>query len=484
MKNKISNKNSNKSSIVKTYKAVIRSKNFALFVLATASFMACLDASIVNITLPSLTKYFDAGIAKVQWVVTIYGLGIVALLPLGSKLGSKYGQNKINALGYFLFGLGSLLCALSGGMASLVVSRFIQGAGAAMMFSLSQGVVATIFTGSRRGFALGIIGACVALGNITGPSLGGFLLDTFGWQSIFYINLPVAVFGAYYSWVSLPSLTRKKQGIINITSLVYFIAAAVSFITAFSLAETAGWRSPHILIMLGAAAFFGVLLYLHEEASKSPLINLGLYKNRVFALGNGALVLIFMSMSVNVVLIPFYLQDVYGLSALKTGGLILFFSVAMVITSPLSGRLSGKIGARWLTVGGCCLSIAGMLWYMTLGAQYHGYQIILGQLVMGIGNGMFQSPNNNSIMTAVPRKFYNDASAMNSLSRNIGIVTGVALTVNIFESIKAHFAAGGMAEQAAFSKAYACTLVMGIVLTGSALILSYIGKAAARKERA
>ena len=364
------NKNNN-SSVVKTYKSAIRSKNFALFVLATASFMACLDASIVNITLPSLTKYFNAGMAEVQWVVTSYGLGIVALLPLGSKLGSKFGQNKINALGYFLFGLSSLHCALSGSLASLVISRLIQGAGAAMMFSLSQGIVATIFTGSKRGFALGIIGACVALGNITGPSLGGFLLDTFGWQSIFYINLPVAAFGAYYSWASLPSLTRKKQGVINITSLVYFIAAAVSFITAFSLAQTAGWRSPHILIMLGAAAFFGVLLYLHEEASKSPLINLGLYKNRVFALGNGALVLVFMSMSVNAVLIPFYLQDVYGLSALKTGGLILFFSVAMVITAPLSGRLSAKIGARGLTVGGCCLSIAGMLLYMNLGPQYH-----------------------------------------------------------------------------------------------------------------
>ena len=442
-----------------------------------ASFMALLDASIVNIALPTLSRYFGAGITRVQWIVTGYGLGIISLLPLGSKLGNKFGQNKINALGYALFGLGSLLCTLAGGLPSLVISRIIQGAGAAMMFSLSQGIVATIFTGQKRGFALGIIGSCVALGSITGPSLGGMLLDTFGWRSIFYINLPVAAFGAYYSWVSLPSLTRKRLGVIDITALFYFIAAAVCFITAFSLAETAGWASPHIIIMLAASAFFGTLLYKHDRNCKNPLLNLGLYRSKVFSYGNGAMVLVFMAMSVNSVLIPFYLQDIYGLSAFNTGALILTFSLAMIIAAPLFGKLSGKIGSRGLTVGGCCLTIAGMFWYMGLGADFNMWQIIAGQVVMGIGNGMFQSPNNNSVMSAVPRKFYNDASALNSLARNIGIATGVALAVNIFDSLKGFFIARDYAGYAAFVSAYRYTLVYGIIIVGAAAILSYYGKA-------
>jgi len=464
-----------------TYKRFIRSKNFALLILVLASFMGSIDASIVNIALPTISKFFNAGITKVQWVATIYGLGIVALLPLGSKLGNKYGQNKITALGYFLFGLGSLLCAASGSLLMLVISRLVQAAGSAMLFSLAQGVVASIFNGSKRGAALGMIGSSVALGNILGPSLGGFLLDTFGWESIFLINLPVAAFGAYYAYEVLPSLKRKRLGTINGVSLVYFIIASVCWIASFAMAETAGWRSPHIIIMLCAAVVFATLLYRHETASKHPLVNISLYSNKVFAYGNTALVLIFMSMSINAVLIPFYLQDVYQLSALKTGMLILFYSLALVVVSPVCGRLSGKYGSRWLTVGGCGLTIAGMAWYMHLGTEYHEYQIIIGQIIMGVGNGMFQSPNNNSIMSAVPRRFYNDAGALNSLARNIGMATGIALTVNVFEFLRGFFITRGFGGDMAFMKGYHYTLISGILLASGAMVLSYIGKAGQKR---
>jgi len=466
------------------YKNFIRSKNFALFILAMASFMSAVDGSVVNIALPVLSRYFNAGITQVQWVASIYGLGIVALLPLGAKLGNRYGQNKINSLGYFLFGLGSLLCAVSGSLSGLVISRLVQAAGAAMLFSLAQGIIVTIFTGAKRGAALGMIGSCVALGNILGPSLGGFLLDTFGWKSIFLINLPVAAFGAYYSHRILPAIVRKKLGIINITSLIYFVAAAVSFIGALSLAERAGLRSPHIITMLCAAVLFGALLYRHDSAAQHPLLNISLYKNKVFAYGNFALVLMFMGISINAVLIPFFLQDIYHLSAFKTGTLILFYSLALVVAAPVFGRMSGKYSGRWLTVGGCAITIAGLIWYMYLGAEYIEYQIIIGQIIMGIGNGMFQSPNNNSIMSAVPRRFYNDASALNSLARNVGIVSGIAMTVNIFEYFRAYFISHGLTDGAAFMRGYHYTLISGIILISTALVLSYTGKAPQGVSRA
>jgi EmrB/QacA subfamily drug resistance transporter len=465
------------------YKAAIRSKNFAFFVVLLGTFMSSLDASVVNIALPSISRYFGAGITKVQWIITIYGLGVVALLPLGSKLGNKYGQNKINALGYFLFGLGSLLCGASQNLPCLVLSRLAQATGAAMMFALSQGIVASIFTGVKRGGALGLIGACVALGNITGPSLGGLLLDSFGWQSIFYINLPIAAFGVYYSYIALPSVLRTRLGVIKPAPVFYFIAASALFITALSLAETAGWQSPHILVMLAGSVFFAAVLYRHESRANAPLINLSLYSNKVFAFGNCALVLVFVGGAINAVLIPFYLQDIYGLSAFKTGLLILFFSVSMIITAPLSGRLSGKIGSRGLTVAGNALTIIGMLWYMNLGAAYREWQIIAGQLILGIGNGMFQSPNNNSIMSSVQRRFYNDASGLNAIARNIGIVTGVTLTVNVFDALRSYFLTEGYATQPAFIKAYHYTLVAGIVMVFASLLLSYFGKAPDKKPK-
>ncbi len=458
------------------HRIVLRSKNFAFFIVVIGSFMAALDASVVNIALPSISKYFDVGLPEIQWIISIYGLGIVSLLPIVSKLGNMLGQNKVYSLGYFLFGLGSLMCALSQTLLSITASRFVQAAGAAMMFALAQGVIASIFTGVKRGQSLGLIGACVALGNITGPSLGGILLDTFGWQSIFYINLPIAVFGAFFAYKVLPSVRRRKMGQINLTAVFLFLISSVSFITAISTAEKAGWANPHILMMIAVAAAFGALLYVHEKRSKTPLINLSLYNNKVFAYGNGAMVLVFMAGSINAILIPFYLQDIYGLSAFKTGMLILFYSVSLIVTAPVSGRLSAKIGGRGLTVGGLALTIIGMLWYMNLGTQCHEYQIIIGQLILGIGNGMFQSPNNNTIMGAVQKKYYNEVSGLNALARNIGIVTGVALTVNIFDSLRRYFIEGGMLDAAAFSRAYHLTLVFGIVLAFGAALLSYYGK--------
>lgn len=466
------------------YKVVVRSKNFAFFIVVLGSFMAALDASVVNIALPSISKFFDVGLTQIQWIISIYGLGIVSLLPIVSKLGNMMGQNKVYTLGYILFGLGSLFCAMSQSLLNIIVSRFIQAIGAAMMFALAQGVVASIFTGIKRGQSLGIIGACVALGNITGPSLGGLLLDTLGWQFIFYINLPIAVFGAYFAYKSLPSVKRRKMGHINLTAVFLFLISSVSFITAISTAEQAGWASPHILIMLALAAIFGVFLYMHEKHSKSPLINLSLYANKVFAYGNGAMVLVFMAGSINAILIPFYLQDIYGLSAFKTGMLILFYSVSLVVTAPISGRLSAKIGGRGLTVGGMVLTIIGMLWYMNLGTQCHEYQIIIGQLILGIGNGMFQSPNNNTIMGAVQKKYYNEVSGLNALARNIGIVTGVSLTVNIFDSLRKYFISNGMLTSEAFSKAYHYTLIVGIIMAFGAALLSWRGKEPERIKKA
>lgn len=462
----------------KKVRQVVRSKNFAFFIVVLGSFMSALDASVVNIALPSMSKYFAEGLTQIQWVVTIYGLGIVSLLPAGSKLGNRLGQNKVYMMGYFFFGLGSLFCGMSNTLACVIVSRFVQAIGAAMMFALAQGVVSAIFTGVKRGQALGLIGACVALGSITGPSLGGILLDTFGWRSIFYINLPIALFGAIVSFYSLPRVVRKKMGRINLTSLFFFIISSVSFITGISLAENAGWTSPHILALIAASVFFAVLLFKYEVSSKSPLINLNLYKtNTVFRLGNIAMFFVFMAGSINAILIPFYLQDIYGLTAFKTGMLVLFYSASMIIMAPLSGRLSAQTNSsRAFTVSAMVLTIAGMVWYMTLGPVYHEYKIIIGQLILGIGNGMFQSPNNNSIMSAVPRKFYNDVSGLNALSRNIGIAAGVSVTVNIFTSLLKHFENGGAAHAEAFSSAYHLTLLYGIIMALCAAVLSFYGK--------
>ena len=453
-----------------------RNRTFAFFIVVIGNFIGALDSSVVNIALPVISKYFNVGLIEIQWIVTIYCLGIVSILPISSKLGNKYGQNRVYSWGFMLFGLGSLLCACSTFLLALIVSRFIQALGAAMLFALAQGVVASMFTGVKRGQFLGMIGSVVALGNITGPSLGGMLLDAFGWQSLFYINLPLAAFGAYFAYKTLPSVKRRKLGKINLNSAILFIALSMCFFTALSLAEKAGFTSPHILLMIGISIVLGIVLFRHEKRSKTPLLNLSLYSNKVFAYGNMAMMLVFISINVNGLLIPFYLQDIYGLSAFKTGTLILFYSVPLIVVAPISGRLSGQIGARKLTVCSMMVMICGFLWYMGLGSEFKEYQIIVGQIILGISNGMFNSPNNNSIMSAIERKYYNDASGLNSLARNTGIVLGVALTVNIFDALLNFFQNGGRSHAEAFISAYHISLGLAIITAAAAGVLSYLGK--------
>lgn len=461
--------------------ALIRSRYFAFFVVVTGNFIGALDSSVVNVALPVMSKYFNVGMAGIQWVITVYCLGIVSILPVSSKLGNRYGQNRVYSLGFLLFGLGSFLCAVSPTLAALIISRFIQAMGGAMLFALAHSVISNLFTGMQRGQFLGMIGSVVAVGNITGPSVGGMLLDNFGWPALFYINLPFAAFGAYFAYKSLPGIKRPKLGKINTNSAVLFMAFSICFFTALSLAENSSLISPHILVMLAASCVLGYFFFHHERRTRTPLLNLTLYSNKVFAYGNTAITFVFISTNVSGLLLPFLLQDIYGLSAFKTGTLILFYSIPMILVSPLSGRLSGYMGSRRLTVGSMIVMICGFLWYMGAGAEFKEYQIIIGQIILGIGNGMFNSPNNNSIMSAIPRKFYNDASGLTSLGRNTGIVLGVALTVNLFNALLGYFEQGGAQHTAAFITAFHLTLCLAVCSAFIAGVLCYLGKEPDRK---
>jgi EmrB/QacA subfamily drug resistance transporter len=401
-------------------------------------FMSTLDASIVNISLPTIMGYFKASLALSEWVILSYLLVITGLLlPLG-RLADMTGRKKVLSLGFMVFSLGSALCALSQNPLQLILFRSLQAVGAAMLMANSFAIITAVFPSTERGRALGINGTIVAIGFTVGPTLGGFLVSTLGWRSIFYVNVPVGIMGTIMATYVLKEHLVSSP-IENKQSFDFLGAALiVTGLTALLLGLTTGqegdWGRPHVIIELAVAATTLALVPLWEARTSQPLIDLTLFKNRLFSFGNIAGFLSFLGMSANVFLMPFFLQLSLGQSPLHAGLLMTPTALAITVVAPLSGWLSDRLGARILSSLGLAINTATLVWISTLTQQATYKDILVRLVVLGVGQGLFQSPNNSSVMGSVPRHSLGIAGGFLSMMRNIGQVVGMALAGTILAS--------------------------------------------------
>jgi len=414
------------------------SPNYRWYVLATTSigtFMSTLDSSIVSVALPTISIQLHSDISVLQWVVTAYLLAISSLLPVFGRIADLVGRRKIFALGFLIFTIGSLLCGFAQNIWFLVGTRVIQAIGASMLMSNSAAIVVSIFPLRERGKALGMIGTVVALGSLTGPALGGILIGWTSWRSIFFINLPIGIIGCIAALLILPAdEPHKGQEKFDFAGAFLFSAGMIVLLMGISHGEDWGWSSIPVLfgIILGAVllAWFVQI----ERKVQDPMIDLSLYRNRPFLIGNLTGWLSFVAMFANNMLLPFYLQQILNYNPGQVGLVMTVFPVTMAIVAPLSGNASDRFGPLVLTTSGLVIIAASMFYFSTLSASVSFYQVLPGPLLMGLGTGMFQSPNNSSVMGSVPPQKLGVAGGINSLVRNVGMITGIALSVSLFEA--------------------------------------------------
>lgn len=408
-------------------------KWITLVITSVSTFMATLDSSIVNIALPDISKELKVSISSIQWVVTSYLLTISLLLLVFGKLSDLYGKKKIFSSGFLVFALGSALCGFSHTLTFLVISRIIQAVGASAMMSLSQGIVTTVFPSEERGRALGFVGTMVALGNLTGPSLGGVLVHLFKWQSIFYINIPIGIAGCILSFIIIPDIFETQdikyfdlKGTLFFSLSLLFLFLGLLFVQEDTLPL---WcLAPAIILAAGLMAFF----VFTERKSKNPLISLGLFKIHEFSSGLVTAFLSFVAISSTLLFMPFYLQNLLGFSALKAGLIISVYPLTMAFVAPFSGWLSDKITYRPLTISGMLVSTVALLLMAALNKNSPLWMIVLLLVIFAVGISMFQSPNNSSVMGSVARNQLGIAGGTNALFRNLGLVSGTAFSVLIF----------------------------------------------------
>ncbi|MDF2633841.1 MAG: drug resistance transporter, EmrB/QacA subfamily [Pelosinus sp.] len=448
---------------------------FSVTVMGT--FMAVLDSSIVNVALPLIAGSFGVELTVVQWVVTAYLLTISSLLPLFGKIGDMYGRRKIYLSGFAIFTVGSLLCSVSSSIWFLVVSRVLQAIGASMLMSNSPAIISITFPGKERGRVLGMNGTVVALAAMAGPSLGGILVGVFNWQWIFYINLPIGVIACLLGYYILPVEKKCASGTFDFKGAVLFALGMTGLLVVLSEGHEWGWGSfITSIIAISSIGLLSVFVW-HEGRVKQPMIDLSLFRRWPFLAGNVSGLLSFMAMFSNNMLMPFYLHSVLLLTPTEIGLAITPFPLLMAVAAPLSGYLSERISPVILTTSGLGILMLGLLYLSTLDAQSIIWQVAIGQGIMGIGNGMFQSPNNNSVLSAVPASKVGLASGISALMRNVGMVSGTAVAVSVFESRRQQELANIAVLNhdvyiSAFLSAYHVALLIGACFAGIGLLIS------------
>ena len=423
---------------VKTYQEderIQRKRWIILVILNLFVFMSTLDSSIVNIALPVISKTMNLPIAKVQWVVSIYLIAICTFILLFGKLGDQFGKIKIFKMGMIIFLVGSLLCGFSTTLPFLLLFRILQAVGASMTMANSQGIVTEIFPPTERGKALGLIGTFVSLGSIAGPSLGGLLVSAFGWEYIFWVNIPVGLIAISLGWRLLPADLSFVKAKLDVLGSFLFSVFIISLFSGLLLGQQVGYRDIRILgLLILAAITFMTFLWI-ENRTAQPMLQFSLFKNASFSLSILCGGLVFVSTFCFNIIAPFYTENILHLPPLSAGLLLMLFPVTMSIVAPLSGALSDKIGSELLTFIGLVIMVIAQAGLSTL--QASSSILLVGSLVaiLGLGNGLFQSPNNSLVMSSVPRSQLGIAGSINSLIRNIGMIVGIAVATTTLFSV-------------------------------------------------
>jgi EmrB/QacA subfamily drug resistance transporter len=404
-------------------------KNSALLVATLASFLTPFMTSAVIIALPSIGKEFSLNAILLSWVPTSYILAAaIFLVPFG-RLADIYGRKRIFTYGIFIYTVSSFFTAISNSATALIFSRILQGIGSAMIFSTAVAIVTSVFPIGERGRVLGINVAAVYLGLSVGPFLGGFLTQQLGWRSIFIANLLLGLIIIFFLYWKLKGEWAEAKGekFDLVGSLIYSLAI-ISIMYGFSLLPS--FRGG-VLILFGIVSLFFFVRF--EDKQKHPVLSTNLFRGSVtFAFSNLAALINYCSTSAVAFLLSLYLQYIKKLSPQEAGLVILFQPVIMTIFSPLAGRLSDKVEPRIVASIGMVLTTIGLSLFIFLSKNTPESFIIANLILLGLGFGLFSSPNMNAIMSSVEKKFYGTASGTLATMRLTGQMLSLGIAMLIF----------------------------------------------------
>jgi EmrB/QacA subfamily drug resistance transporter len=418
--------------------AGVERKWWILLAIGVGSFMSALDGSVANVVLPVVRRTFGSDVATIEWVVTIYLLVVSGLLLSLGRLGDLRGHKPVYISGFAVFVLGSALCGLARSTETLIAFRALQALGAAMLLANAPAILTKNFPETQRGQALGMQATMTYLGLTVGPSLGGWLTSQFNWRAVFYINVPV---GLLALWLSLRFIPRDAKRAaehteqFDVAGAVTFMAGLVALLLGLNQGQEWGWTSPPILALLAVAVLLLGAFLLIERRVSNPMLDLSLFQRRIFSAAAASAVLNYICLYSVLFLLPFYLIQGRSLDPAQAGLILTAQPLVMAIAAPISGTLSDRIGSRLLGTLGMLVLAVGLFFLSRVG-PYTPFHVLAGALaVVGLGTGMFVSPNSSALMGSAPRQRQGIASGILATARNVGMALGVGLAGAIYTTV-------------------------------------------------
>lgn len=407
-------------------------KRITLYVVTLTAFLTPFDGSAVNIALPSIGKEFSMDAVSLGWVATAYLLASAMFLVPFGRVADIYGRKKIFTLGIFVFTAASFSMVLCRSGAMLICLRIVQGFGSAMIFSTGVALLISVFPAQERGKALGINVAAVYLGLSVGPFLGGLLTSHFGWRSIFLVNVPLGLLAIALVSFKLREEWAEAQGEkFDFSGSIIYCFSLIAIIYGFSSFSQWGAVVSSSLILAGLLGIFAFIAW--EMKVKNPILNIDLFRgNRVFVLSNLAAFIHYGATFAVAFFLSLYLQYIKNLSPQSAGTILVFQPVVMAVCSPFAGRLSDRIEPRVVASMGMALTAAGLFLLAFLQGDTTLEFVIADLILLGLGFGLFSSPNTNAVMSSIEKRFYGVASGTLGTMRLTGQMLSMGIAMLIF----------------------------------------------------
>ena len=398
-----------------------------------ATFIATFESSSINIALPTISRSLGTNLNGVSWVILAYTLTIGPTLLLFAKLSGRIGIKPIYLVGFSLFLIGCVICGMAGSLNLLVAGRVCQGLGASMIISLGPAVITHAFPKGERGKGMGMVGMIVGAGLLLGPAVGGTLVGSYGWESIFYAPIPLTLL-AFALVFRLPEWrgSNSNDEKLNYVSSAFFFVALASFLYGLKILNEPAEPRELTIALFVIAVLFTLLFILRERKKSTRLIGLEVFESRNVIVSVACMFLVFVSSSAIFILIPFFVERELAMSTRQAGLFLAVIPMMIIILAPLSGRLADKIGARIPTIVGLFI-MSGAFVFMRELTPEQGIWGPLGPLIVfGFGMGLFGVPNSSDLMGSVRTEIRELASGVLSTTRTLSLTFGVALSSALF----------------------------------------------------
>ena len=401
---------------------------WTLGALCFALFMIMLDNTVVNVALPAIQSDLKISTAELEWTVTAYALTFATLLLTGGKLGDLVGRRLIFTIGLVVFTLSSLACGLSGSAPELIAARAVQGVGAALMMPSTLSIISATFDVRERGTAIGIWAGVSAMALAIGPLLGGIITEHISWNWIFFVNVPIGAAGLLAAIFVVPeSKDTSHEQRLDLPGLLTSGIGLLSLVYALIEANQYGWTSARIVVLFVVAAISLAAFVLLEMHQRLPMLDLSLFRSGTFAGANLVAILVTLAMFGIFVFFPIYMQTFRGWSPIQAGAALLPWTVMIVIFAPIAGKLSDRVGSRWLIAGGMATVAVCCLLLSTVTVHSSFWHMLPAFILGGLGMSFVMTPMSAAVMGAAPVTKAGVASGVLNTFRQVGVALGIAV---------------------------------------------------------